>query len=143
MLKCGPNIVPHDTSILVLPRNEISKTIPNGNLTGSLAPARHYLLILVENRNNMQIRKYSIYVGFSLATYTTWYDAVCTYKMVYVDCMDSGRSPISCIVQTSTKTCLARLLRLAYGIGRKENRGINEQHDWLASQAPHMLHMGV
>ena len=73
MLKCGPNIVPHGTSILVLPRNEISKTIPNGNLTGSLAPARHYLLILVENRNNMQIRKYSLYVGFSLATYMMQY----------------------------------------------------------------------
>ena len=70
------------------------------------------------------------------------YDAVCTYKVVYIYCMDSGRSQLDCIVQTSTETHLDRLLRLAYGIGRGK-QGIHEQPGWLASQAPYMLHMGV
>ena len=82
MLKCGPNIVPRGTSILVLPINEISKTIPNGNLTGSLDPARHYLLILIENRNNMQIRKYSLYVSFSLATYMMQYAPIKWFVLI-------------------------------------------------------------
>ena len=59
-----------------------------------------------------------MYVGFSLATYMMQYAPV-TCKVVYIDFMDSGRSPVGCIVQNPTETHLARLLRLAYGIGRK------------------------
>ena len=139
MLKCGLNIVPHGTSILLLPINEISKTIPNGNLTGSLAPARHYLLILVENRNNMQIRKYSMYVGFSLATYMMQYAPIKWFILiVWIVAPVASR-----LYSSNLNGNLPGSLAPARLWNWKENRGINEQPDWLASQAPYMLLMGV